>query len=85
MVHIPEKNADDYIKHLSFTLYGKKTYLHILMVMDLKQPAHHVTILDACIVLYMSRNTVPCVGRSQRSSITGDQQPLWIVMPSIKF
>ena len=24
---------------------------------------------------YMSKSTVPCVGRSQRSSITGDQQP----------
>ena len=34
--------------------------------------------------MYMSRSTVPCMGRSQRSPITGDQQPLWITMSSVK-
>ena len=34
---------------------------------------------------YMSQSTVPCIGHSQHSSLTGDQQPLWITMPSIKF
>ena len=32
----------------------------------------------------MSRSTAQCVGRSQCSSITGDEQPLWIAMPGIK-
>ena len=35
--------------------------------------------------MYMSRSTVPCVGRSQRSLITGGQKPLWKLMLGIKF
>ena len=33
----------------------------------------------------MLQSTVPCVCRSQRSPITGGQQPLWNLMLGIKF
>ena len=35
-------------------------------------------------MLYMSQSTVPYIGHSQCSSITGDQQTLWIIMPGLK-